>query len=369
KLGPRLDWEPARDNLVLINRWFSLRAGRSERRRFWQTYADARGWLPAGCQRRDPAILEMRTRARELEKVTLHSNLVFWHSRDQRCRANNRHIEKLRKPGLAGHAVRGLDRAFLENLLADPDGPFARDSVKTLKDSRSSTVIEMEASLNGKARRLIYKRFRVTHWSEPWRGLVRRTPVLRSWVYGHCLRDRGLPTARPLHVLQRRQAGLDREGYLLAEKIEEAVEMQRFVERLGELPERERRPGVRLLVERLARLIRTLHQRRIAHRDLKAANLLVSGPCDDPQLHFIDLVGIAQAAHLPRQRRIQNLARLNASFLQSKVISHADRLRFLALYRQWGLAGKGGWKNWWRAIARATEKKVARNQKTGRPLA
>ncbi len=97
--------------------------------------------------------------------------------------------------------------------------------------------------------------------------------------------------------------------------------------------------------------------------------MLVSGPPDDPRLCFIDLVGIRQHGKLSRQRRVANLARLNASFLRAGNVSNADRLRFLAIYRQWGLRGQAGWKDWWQALAQATQAKVARNQQTGRPLA
>jgi len=33
------------------------------------------------------------------------------------------------------------------------------------------------------------------------------------------------------------------------------------------------------------------------------------------------------------------------------------------------LHGKTGWKEWWRDIERATQAKVERNRRTGRPLA
>src|SRR5439155_3212374 len=122
----------------------------------------------------------------------------------------------------AGHTVSDLDPAAVAALTANPDEPFRRPGVKLLKDSRSSTVAELELTVGGVPRRVIYKRFRVTAWSDPRANLVRRSPALRSWVYGHGLRERCLPTARPLAVLHRRRRGLSYEGYLLTEKIEGA---------------------------------------------------------------------------------------------------------------------------------------------------
>ena len=52
----------------------------------------------------------------------------------------------------------------------------------------------------------------------------------------------------------------------------------------------------------------------------------------------------------------------------SNLLTRSDRVRFLRVYLQWGLRGRGNWKAWWRAIAAATADKVVRNQRSGRPL-
>jgi hypothetical protein len=83
---------------------------------------------------------------------------------------------------------------------------------------------------------------------------------------------------------------------------------------------------------------------------------------------FIDLAGVRQHARLPRSRRIQNLARLHASFHQSRQLTRTDKLRFLRRYLLWNLVGKGAWKKWWKAIEEATARKVARNRQRGRVL-
>ena len=66
---------------------------------------------------------------------------------------------------------------------------------------------------------------------------------------------------------------------------------------------------------------------------------------------------------------MRNLARLNASFVHVPAVTRTDRLRFLRAYLVWGLHGSAGWKDWWNGVARATEAKVAKNRKSGRPLA
>jgi hypothetical protein len=87
-----------------------------------------------------------------------------------------------------------------------------------------------------------------------------------------------------------------------------------------------------------------------------------------PVLWLIDLVGVTRHRNLTRRRRVKNLARLNASFQRHPLLTRADRVRFLRTYLAWGLCGKQGWKEWWRAIAAATDEKVAKNSRNGRLL-
>jgi hypothetical protein len=222
-------------------------------------------------------------------------------------------------------------------------------------------------------RRVICKRFAVTRWSDPWTALFRPAPALRSYVMGHGLLLRCLPTPRPLAIWHRYRRGLPHEGYLLTEKAPDALDLLRFVEHLDTLPAAECRARLRRLIDQVARLIATLHQRRLSHRDLKAANLLVSGVStlasgDEVRICFIDLVGVRRPLKLRRERRVQNLARLNASFLNHPGLTRSDRLRFLRVYLRWGLRGRIGWKRWWRQIVEAMAAKVRRNLRNGRPL-
>jgi serine/threonine protein kinase len=188
-------------------------------------------------------------------------------------------------------------------------------------------------------------------------------------VYGHGLRERGLPTARPLVMFHRYSGGRPREGYLLTEKIDGATELHDWARRLLAQPAERRTALLRLRVEVLARLVRELHRRGLSHRDLKAPNLLTAIDLNDHRFCLIDLVGVRRCDRVSRLRRAANLARLHASFRDHPLVSRTEKLRFLRTYLNWGLRGKTGWKKWWRAIAEATQIKVARNLRRGRPLA
>jgi serine/threonine protein kinase len=115
--------------------------------------------------------------------------------------------------------------------------------------------------------------------------------------------------------------------------------------------------------------MRSFHRRSFVHRDLKAANLLTSADPNDPRIWFIDLVGVRRRWRVAREARVRDLARLSASFHNHPGVSRTDKLRFLRVYRDWATRGNWGWQRWWRELSEATEAKIARNLRTGRPLA
>ena len=130
------------------------------------------------------------------------------------------------------------------------------------------------------------------------------------------------------------------------------------------------RHRVRGWADALGRVIRHMHDRQVAHRDLKAPNILMAGAARDPQAAtpvLIDLVGVVPGRVVDARTRVRNLARLSASFLHIPHVSRTDRLRFLRAYLAWGLRGKGDWKSWWERVAAATREKVAKNARAGRP--
>lgn len=386
RIGPALDWKRSERNLIVLNAWFVPRVSRSDRLRFWKAYYQTRhlGTWPRG-----PLGPRLHARlAQEIEQRTLRFNLGFWGRRDRRCLRSNRYYRPIRAPGYVGHAVTELDPAALQRILADPDAPLRQPGVRLLKDSISSTVAELQMVVDGRLTTVIYKRFRVTSWTDPLTALVRRPPALRSWVHGQGFRERGLPTARPLAVFHRTRAGLWYEGYLITEKIENALELHHWVRAVQALPAAQCLPLMRRQIALVARTIRALHQRRLSHRDLKAANILVrrwDAPPPAPDqcqvsalrnlLHMpegsvwlIDLVGVELSRRLRRRRRVQNLARLNASFHGTGLVTRTDLLRFLSIYLNWAIHGRSNWKTWWRQIAQATQDKVQRNRRRGRPL-
>ena len=377
RLGRRLGWAARRKNLAMLNRWFFSRTSRADRLRFWKSYVQinlpplGRGGQGGAESENVPPLLnggscfcaEDAKKVEEIEEESARSNAQFWRRRERRCMQANRYFWRIIAHGLTGHAVREIDAASLDSLLTNPDAPFEAANAMILKDSPSTTVAELDLSIDGRPRRVIYKRFRVTSWTDPFANLVRPSPALRSWRNGHRMLDRSLPTARPLAVFRRRACGIEREGYLVTEKIPDAIDLASYVKGF------ENRQLLRARIDQLARLLREMHRRCLVHRDLKASNILVRRSVHESPFVLIDLVGMTRHSCVNVSNRARDLARLNVSFLAQPLVTRSDRLRFLRVYLQWGFFGRHTWKAWWRRIEALTLVKVQRNVRTGRPLA
>jgi serine/threonine protein kinase len=164
---------------------------------------------------------------------------------------------------------------------------------------------------------------------------------------------------------------LPHESYVLALKAEKAQTLVDFAR--GVLPtfdQRRRTRVARQLTRSLARLIRTLHERSLSHRDLKAANILILGQPDDPnpELTLIDLVGVDLRYPVPRRRIVQNLARLFLSLQETPNRTRSDYLRFLKSYLPWARTGGDTWKSLWREVELAAGSKRRQNERRGRIL-
>lgn len=354
RIGRSLSPRASLANLVVFNRWFSLRSSRTDRLRFWRAYVIERARL-AG------RMVVDYFACRELERRTGKSNVRFWRRRLTRSLGGSRHFVAIAGPAATGFVPRRHELDELQQLLTDLDAPFRHPQARILKDSPSSTVAEIPLSVNGAPQTVIYKRFRCRSRWQALRSLIRRTKCLRSWMLGHAFLDCLLPTARPLAAFERRRRGRARDGYLITEKIENAIDLRQAFQ---QPPKRRER------IELAARLIRQLHERGWSHRDLKAPNILLApDACGVEHAWFIDLVGAHRPIWLSPRRRMRDLARLNASFLDAGCLSRADRLRFLLCYLNAGLHGRKNWKGWWRGIGELVERKVAKNHRRGRPLA
>jgi tRNA A-37 threonylcarbamoyl transferase component Bud32 len=365
----RVTWKLARQNLALLDHFFWLRSSRTDRHRFLKAYLRNRSEAPSN----------LRQFGRRIEDTTRIWAERLWRRWGQRCRSSNKYFEVYADRTSWCVASRDVDSSEIHSLLDDPDRPFRAPGTAILKDSRTTTVAETTMVASGRPIAVIYKRFNRKKWLDPLLTLFRPSRAWRSWQAGHDLASRGIPTPRNLAFLARRRSFwrsplfwfLPHETYLVTVKETDAVSLTSYVQDvLSSLPPEIGRARIRRLAGSLALLVRSLHERSLSHRDLKASNILIqTNPIDgSDRLSLIDLVGVRLQHPLPWRRRIQNLARLCLSLSTVPQRTRTDALRFLRLYLPWGLSPLNDWKGIWRSIDKAIGTKRSRNLRRGRPL-
>lgn len=354
-----LDWPASRASLVMVCADWWERAAPVLRWRFWRAYRRARPELPLADAK--VAAGQIITRARDYACGVMLG-------RDKRCWRNNRDYHALATPRARAHALVAVDAASLRNFADEPAALLRAGVERPHKLSHSTVVVESVMDVGGQPTPVIVKRFRV---KEPFkRGLAAwRTPrAFVAWQRGQALFERGIATARPLAVCVTRAGARRGEGYLVVERLADASNLHEYAWSLAKLGRDDRRRRTWEVAESLGRTLGRMHAWRVAHRDLKACNLLIASFDGVPRAHVLDMDGVRLRRHLSAAERARDLARLAASVLIHDGVTRADRWRFLRAYAHEMQPEVLDLKALWRAIVRRMAAIVARHGRCGKPL-
>jgi len=148
------------------------------------------------------------------------------------------------------------------------------------------------------AGQLVYvKHHRVRSLAEALKYLVLRSRASAEWAALREMAERGLPVPRAVALGERRVLGVFREAALITEAVEDAVPFNQALDR---------RAG---LLDDAARLIRTLHDAHVHHRDLHGGNILVAGDA----LHLIDVHNVRIGPPVSKRERLAGAAQFLAA--------------------------------------------------------
>ena len=345
-----LSWRRSRDNLVMLQAGMAAITSRTDRWRFWQTYLAERADLQLPCPRRAAAEVAAAATAFACRNMR---------GRDRRALRNNRDYQRLRLGRTRIHAVRDLSRDVLNELAADPAGLLAQFQHQPLKLSHSSVVVQAELRIGDTVHKVAWKRCRVSGWKR-WLAPLRRSRAMAAWYHGQALWQRGIPTARPLCVLD----PPGRDSFIATQWMEGAENLHLFAWRIAELPRSQGEPLACAAAESLGTLIGSMHRWRIAHRDLKWGNLLAVQRGQRVETALIDADSIRIRRWLFRGERICNLARFATSLVLHPAVRNSHRVRFLQAYLA-ALGEDRDWKSLWRALTRQTNALLAKKQRRG----
>ncbi|MDR1367392.1 MAG: serine/threonine protein kinase [Candidatus Accumulibacter sp.] len=178
-------------------------------------------------------------------------------------------------------AVRRDEAEALARILAEPDAFIARGHI--FKAGRTATVARVE----DRGRLFVVKRYNVKNFWH-WLGRFwRPSRAWTSWRGGNRLDALGIPTAKPLAMIERRWMGLRGTAYLITEYLEGRDIMTFFRDAQQEkagIP-----PSLDIGIAALRELFAALRRDRVSHGDFKGNNLIWRGGGDRGAWVLIDL--------------------------------------------------------------------------------
>jgi tRNA A-37 threonylcarbamoyl transferase component Bud32 len=332
KIGPPLTLQERWQNLSILQGGCT-HASSTDRLRFLKQYLAYPTPLP----------IDLRPLVSQLEQKGRRHRFSLWRSRQKRCVAENREFMKIQAGSFFGFARRDCWHQDLQRLLREPERILAHPETQLVKRSTTTSVAVVRQS----AGRLYVKRYNYQGLGYAIKDLFRSARARRAWIAANSLHMRGIPVALPVAYLERRRLGLLLDSYVLTEA--KSGRNLRVV-----LNDYDRSAASvntkRALLNAMARLVRKMHDRGVAHRDLKAPNVIAqAGPNNVCELFIVDFDGISLGV-VSRNRREKNLARLAQERHRHRCLTRTDRLRFLKAYL--ATNDKKAWKKVWQAVDR-----------------
>jgi tRNA A-37 threonylcarbamoyl transferase component Bud32 len=201
---------------------------------------------------------------------------------------------------------------------------------RTLVRERSSALVKyspevLVSIMSDEGERLGLKQFCYPHFWGRVKEYFRRSKGVKAWTAANGLRARGIPTLKPLALVERKDWMGLRESFLFMEALANDLEMDRYVLKGFEGLKRKR-----LFIKTFARWLDGLHRMGVYHQDMKTCNILVSEKGEAWDFHLLDFEDVRMDEKVNRKKLFRNFLQLNTS--TPRVMTRVDRFRFFREY-------------------------------------
>ena len=168
---------------------------------------------------------------------------------------------------------RNYDTEKMVRFLADPDVLIDRN--RLLKNGNTATVALVEVD----SQRLVVKRYNIKNAWHALRRCLRPSRAWNSWRNAHRLAILGIPTPKPIALLEERRGPFRSKAYFITEYVD-GINVYQFFH-----SDKSKEGDRGDLVEQFGKLFQQLAAASISHGDLKATNFIVT----DNRLVITDL--------------------------------------------------------------------------------
>jgi tRNA A-37 threonylcarbamoyl transferase component Bud32 len=244
-----------------------------------------------------------------------------WRSRTKRCLKESTEFTIQREKRICYFHRRDFPLDRLKRLMEEHQD-LVRENPSSLIKNSPEVVVSIWDHEGG---RVCLKQFRYPHLWDKMKDHFRRSKGLKSWMAANGIRARGIPSLKPLALVERANwVGL-KDSFLLMEALTKDQEMDRYILKGFESLNKKR-----IFIKTFASWLGRLHKMGLYHRDMKTCNILVSEGGEKWEFHLLDFEDLLMDRQVNRKQLFRNFLQINTS--TPKVMTKVDRFRFFREY-------------------------------------
>jgi tRNA A-37 threonylcarbamoyl transferase component Bud32 len=244
-----------------------------------------------------------------------------WRSRTKRCLKESTEFTVQREKGIRYFHRRDFPLDRLKRVMEEHRDLVRERPFPLIKYSPEVIV----SILSDEGERVCLKQFCYPHFWGQMKEHFRCSKGLKAWMAANGMRARGIPSLKPLALVERKNwIGL-KESFLFMETLADDQEMDRYILKgFADLNKK------RLFIKTFARWLDGLHKMGLYHKDMKTCNILVSERGETWNFHLLDFEDIRMNEKVNWKKLFRNFLQLNTS--TPKVMTKVDRFRFFREY-------------------------------------
>jgi tRNA A-37 threonylcarbamoyl transferase component Bud32 len=283
----------------------------ADRARFMDTYFEGEPFYPG---RKKELLEKVSSWMEKLQKRQ-------WRSRTKRCLKESSEFSVQKGRGVRYYHRRDFPLEVLKNRVGEHCRLLEEKPSSLVKYTPELTVSILE---NGERKLSIKHYHPLTFWDR-FKEHFRYSKGMKAWVGGNGLSVRGIPSLKPLGLVERRNwSGLNESSFLM-EASDRDQELDRYIlKNLRDFKER------RSFIKAFAKWLSHYHQLNLYHQDMKTCNMIISKTGEAWSFFLLDLEDVRLDKKVREKDVFRSFLQLNTS--TPKMVTTTDRFRFLRAY-------------------------------------